>query len=870
VALAGQAQTGYTFYSLAGPPALPLFDRAFTSNGEFGGVATDGAGNVYVVFGPSISKINAQGIMIPVTGFGPAAVAPGEQIWALLASTESYSLAGDSQGDLFIATGNAIYRVDPGGLMEYYASVPAEGIACDGNGNLYALLNGSQVVRVASNGATFAVAGTGVAGFSGDGGPATSAQIQAVFMAVDTPGNIFLGDLQSNRIRKVDLNGTITTVAQLASLNSMAAFNGAVYYSQYSSPYGGNPNQVMRVGPSGAVETVAGVPYSSIYQGDGGPATMASLTDVNSLALDAAGNLYIADFSRLRKVDTAGIIHTVSGCLCGGDGGPAPWAQTGAPAGMAQDSAGNVYFSDQGSHMVRRIAPDGTIAAVAGIGESGFSGDGGPATAARLAWPAGLAFDSAGNLYIADEQNNRIRQVTPGGVIQTVAGNGIAQFAGDGGPATAASLGLPDGVAVDASGNLYIADTASHRIRKVAAGGTIQTIAGSDQYGSSGDGGPAALAQLINPRSLAFDQAGNLLLTDSPAHVVRRITPAGIIQRVAGTGQDGTSGNGGSAVAALLDLPWGITVDASGNVLIGDGYAVRSVDPSGTIQNVSSYFDGVARGLVVDSGGDIWVAGNTVGALSRGGPPFPLGPLITNQAISNTAAAGLPLYPIYQSAAIAPGEFVTIPGVRLGPGSAVTANPVATNLDGVRVLFDGILAPILSVSASQINAIAPYEISGKSSVGIVVEVNGVSSNTSTVAVLPAVPQFYMHSFGTLIAATALNQDGTENGPLNPAPVGSVITLFAAGAGNMIPPPGDGAIVSSQQLPVPALPVSVTLAGRPLQVLYAGGAPGIVSGALQVNVVVPSDIVPLPAPYYPPVELYVGNSKSLAAYVWLKP
>ena len=867
LALAGQTQTAYTFYNLTGPASSSLFDRAFTSNGEFGGVATDGTGNVYVESGPSISKISPQGIMIPVTGFGPAAVAPGEQIWALLASTESYSLAGDSQGNLFIATGKAIYRVDPGGLMEYYASVPADGVACDAAGNLYALLKGTQVVRVAPDGSTVAVAGTGVGGFSGDGGPATSAEIQAVFMAADAAGNIWLG---GNQIRKVDLNGTITTVAVVSSLNSMAASNGAVYYSQYSSPYGGNPNQVMRVGPSGTVETVAGVGYSSLYQGDGGPATMASLTDVNSLALDASGNLYIADLLRLRKVDTAGVIHTVAGCLCGGDGGPAAWAQTGAPAGMAEDAAGNVYFSDQGSHMVRRIAPNGTIAAVAGIGESGFSGDGGPATAARLAWPAGLAFDSAGNLYIADEQNNRIRQVTPGGVIQTAAGNGIAQFAGDGGPATAASLGLPDGVAVDASGNLYIADTASHRIRKVTTGGTIQTIAGSDPYGSSGDGGPAALAQLINPRSLAFDQAGNLLLTDSSAHVVRRITPAGIIQRVAGTGQDGTSGNGGPAVAALLDLPWGITVDASGNVLIGDGYAIRSVDASGTIQNVSSYFDGVARGLAADSGGDIWVAGNTVGVLSRGGPPFPLGPFITNQAISNTAAAGLPVYPNYPSAAIAPGEFVTIPGIRLGPGSPVTASPVATGLGGVRVLFDGIPAPIFSVSSSQVNAIAPYEISGKSSVGIVVEVNGVSSNVSTVAVLPAVPQFYMHSFGTLIAATALNQDGTDNGPFNPAPVGTVMTFFAEGAGNMIPPAGDGAIVPSQPLPAPALPVSVTLGGRPLQVLYAGGVPGIVSGVLQVNAVVPADIVPLPAPYYPPVELYVGNGKSLAAYVWLKP
>ena len=410
---------------------------------------------------------------------------------------------------------------------------------------------------------------------------------------------------------------------------------------------------------------------------------------------------------------------------------------------MAQDAAGNIYFSDQGSHMVRRIAPDGTITAVAGNGESGFSGDGEPATAARLAWPAGLTFDGA--------------------------------------------------------------DTASHRIRKVAAGGAIQTIAGSDSYGSAGDGGPASLAQLINPRSLAFDPAGNLLLTDSSAHVVRRITPAGIIQRVAGTGQDGTSGNGGPAVAAQLDLPWGIAVDSSGDILIGDGYAIRSVNAAGTIQNVS--YTGVAiRGLVMDGGANVWIAGGAaLGVLSRGGPPFPLGPIVTNQAVSNTAAAGFPLYPNFPSAAVAPGEFVSIPGLRLGPAKSVVANPVATEIAGVRVLFDGFPAPIFSVQSDQVNAIVPYEISGKSTVGIVVEVNGVASNVSTVAVLPAVPQLYLHGFGTLVAATALNQDGSANGPGNPDSVGTVIALFAAGAGNMTPPASDGALVSTQSLPAPCFP-----------------------------------------------------------------
>jgi uncharacterized protein (TIGR03437 family) len=860
MALAGQAQISYTAYTVIGPWSNPLFGPAFTAGGQFNGLATDWAGNLYVSKG-SISKIDTQGNLSPVTGFGPAAVSPGAPVYALLAASEVYGFAADPQGDLFIGTGTAIDRVTPDGLIAVYSSVAGTAMACDAAGDLYALVGGAQVVRVASDGSAVPVAGTGVAGYTGDGGPAVAAQIHAVMIAADAAGNLWLGDVQDNVIRKIDLTGTITTVAQVSDMSGITAVNGAVYYAQYSQT-GANPHQVMRVDASGTIETVAGIPYSAPYNGDGGPATSAWLTDITGMAADAAGNLYIADASRLRMVDTSGAIHTVAGCQCGGDGGPAPWAQAGAAAGVALDSSGNIYFSDQGSHMVRRIAPDGTITAVAGIGEAGFSGDGGPATAARLSWPAGLAFDSAGNLYIADEQNDRIREVSTAGIIQTVAGNGVAAFAGDGGPATAASLGLPDGVAVDASGSLYIADTASHRIRKVA-GGIIQTIAGSDQYGTSGDGGPAAQALLINPRSLAFDHAGNLLLTDSSAYVVRRITPAGIIQRFAGTGQAGFSGNGGPAVAAELSLPWGIAVDSSGDILIGDGNAIRPVNPAGIIQN-PAYAPLPVKGLAVDSAGNIWAAGgSSVAVLAPGGPPFPLGPIVTNQAIANTALSSFPMYPSYPSAAVAPGEFVTIPGVRLSSSGATAT----------QVLFDGIPAPVLSASPEQVTAAVPYEVSGKTTVGVTVEVNGVSSNVSTVAVLPAVPELYVYGLGILTSASALNQDGTLNGPGNPAPVGSVVSLFATGAGNMNPPESDGAVISGPPFPVPVLAVSVTMGTRTLQLLYAGAAPGLTSGALQVNVSIPNDLLPAPEAgvmdYYL-TQLRVGNGQSLAAYVWVKP
>ena len=323
---AGQAQSSYSAYNVIGSPPSPLFGPAFTSSGRVDFVATGGAGNVYAEFDGPIWKIDAQGNMSPVAGFGPAGVAPGQPVYALLAGPEYYGFAGDSQGNLFIAGGTAIYRVTPDGLMTVYSPVAAGAVACDAAGNLYAIVQGAQVVRVAADGAATPIAGTGVAGYSGDGGPALSARIQAIFLAADAAGNLWLGDVQDNVIRKVDPGGTITTVAQVGYLSSMAAFNGSVYYSGYGNNGMTNPNQVMRVDASGATETVAGIPYPASYNGDGGPAAEAWLTDILSLAVDPSGNLYIADGNRLRKVDTAGVIHTVAGCQCGGDGGPAVWA----------------------------------------------------------------------------------------------------------------------------------------------------------------------------------------------------------------------------------------------------------------------------------------------------------------------------------------------------------------------------------------------------------------------------------------------------------------------------------------------------------------------------------------------------------------
>ncbi len=865
-------QTGYSrFVVTGGPSAASPYGPAFTAGSSFYSVAADAAGNIYATDSQVIQKFTPEGEALPVMGYGAAIVAPGDRIPAILAATGyANALATDSAGNLFVASAGVpigtstggIYRVSADGLVELYAATPANSVAVDAAGNVYAL-TGARVIRIAPDRSVTTVAGTGQPGLSGDGGPGTAAEISATRIAVDGRGNLFIADV-SARIRKVDPAGIITTVAQVRAGDMAADRAGNLYFAE--------AYQVGRLAPDGSIDTIAGAARLPLYRGDVGPALSAWLVGPYGLALDPGGNLYLADGQRLRKVDTNGVIHSVAGCPCFGDGVPSTWAQVGSAIGIVRDTNRNTYFSDQTAHMVRRIAPDGTVSTIAGNGEAGFSGDEGPATAARLAYPSGLALDDAGSLYIADEQNSRIRKVGVDGVIRTVAGNGTAGFTGDGGPAASASLALPDGVAVDSSGNLYIADSANHRIRRVTTDGVIRTIAGTDLFGSSGDGGPATQAQLINPRSLVFDRNGNLLFTDSSARMVRRITPAGTIERVAGTGDIGVTKDGVPAVSAQLDFPWGIAVDGDGSILIGDS-VVHTVDPGGTIHNIA--LPG-GRGIAAGGNGDLWLAAGSVVVLSQSGPPFPLapslGPTLSNPFTNNPFTTA--------TAALAPGEIVSFTGARLGPERSVNSTEttvVATTLAGTRLLFDGTPAPLLSVSSGNITAVTPYRIAARPVVSVEAEVEGLRSRAVTYRALPAAPQWITGGVPfcyPYASAAALNEDGSLNGYFNPAPRGSIVSLFATGAGEWTQPVLDGTIILGPPLPVPALPVSVTFGSRALEVTYAGAVPGYVSGGLQVNVRLPTDLAPsvpqagVPVPYYP-LDLRVGDAKSGTACVLIR-
>jgi trimeric autotransporter adhesin len=345
------------------------------------------------------------------------------------------------------------------------------------------------------------------------------------------------------------------------------------------------------VSSTGNIDTIAGIAGDFDFKGDGGPAVAANLGYVTDITVDASGNIYFADGAAnvVRKIDrSTGNISTIAGTFLGfnvvdptpfqGDGGPATSAHLNVPFGVAVDASGNVYIADSGNNVVRKISSStGIISTIAGkVNSLGYTGDGGPATNAELFNPYDVAVDPIGNVYIADSQNHTVRKISATtGIITTIAGTGPINsgYAGDGGPAISAKLNAPQGVAIDAAGDVYIADAGNHAIRKITAStGIISTISGSGTYGYSGDGGLATAAKLYAPSKVAIDDVGDVYIADQGSHVIRKVTvPTGIISTLAGSGAAGFSGDGGPATAARLSSPQGVAVDLSGNVFVTDG-----------------------------------------------------------------------------------------------------------------------------------------------------------------------------------------------------------------------------------------------------------------------------------------------------------
>lgn len=581
-------------------------------------VALDSANNLYIGDGDRIRKVS-NGLITTVAGGGTSV--PGDDGPATSArlGTQIFGLVVDSTGNLYIAdTNNNRVRRVSSGVITTVAGTGAQGfggdnstatlaqlnapyaVTVDSAASLYIADSGNNRIRKVTSGMITTVAGNGTQGFSGDNGSATTARLfLPTGVAVDSTGNIYIADANNNRIRKVS-SGVITTVAG----NGVGVFsggdNGPATNAQVPDPHGiavvgasgdlyiadlaASVSTRIRKVSSGVITTFAG---AASQISDNGPPTSTQLSSPWGVAVDSSSNLYIADTanSRIRRV-SSGLIATVAGNGTGGfsgDFGPPPTAQLGYPLDVATDSVGSFYIADTTNNRVRKIS-GGVITTVAGNGTAGFGGDNGPATSAQLNGPTGVVVDSAGNLYIADSGNHRIRIVS-NSAITTIAGSGTSGFSGDNGPATSAQLSAPQRIAVDSLGNLYIADMGNNRIRKVS-NGLITTVAGGGTA-FPGDNVPATSAQLVGPRGVAVDSFGHLYIPDQANARIRKVSN-GVIATIAG-GTPGFSGDNGPAVNAQLNAAGAIAVDTSGNVYVSDvaNQRVRVLIPSGAACSAS-------------------------------------------------------------------------------------------------------------------------------------------------------------------------------------------------------------------------------------------------------------------------------------------
>ena len=414
----------------------------------------------------------------------------------------------------------------------------------------------------------------------------------------------------------VPTQGTVTFTDGPTTLGTAILDNGTASFStsalavgqhQIAASYGGTSSYAASLTsptPTSTIETIAGTGTAG-STGNGGPATAAEFDDPEGMVKDAAGNLYIADGNNhvVRKVTPAGVISIFAGTGTSGntgDGGQATSAELNTPEGLAVDDLGDLFIADQDGEVIREVTTDGIIHTIAGTGTAGDTGDGGLATAAKLSFPSNMVFDAAGDLYIADLGNESVREVKTNGIISTFAGTGAAGYTGDNGLATAATLNTPYGLAIDPAGDIYISDVQNFAIREVTTDGIIHTVAGTGTGGYTGDNGPATAATLTYPAGIALDSSGDLYIADQGNNVVREVTPDGTIRTLAGTGTAGYTGDGGAANAATFNDDQQIATDSANNVYIADrsNNAIREVLASVPI-TVTAY--GAATQFVVSA-----------------------------------------------------------------------------------------------------------------------------------------------------------------------------------------------------------------------------------------------------------------------------
>lgn len=765
-----------------------------------------------------------------------------------------------------------------------------QGVATDDRGNLYfSDADDHRLRQIDSSGVITTLAGDGLPGFSGDGGPATRARLNTPYgLSISPLGDLIFADLGNARVRRISRSGQIDTIVgggtrSLATLvqgvnplevkliaprNVLAAKSGSIYISEFGA------NRLLELRSDGTLRAIPIHPTEisaptglaldaegNLLFLDSGHAALRRLrqdgrTDIvvssstvmplerplglalrrdqsiviadsrgdylwqrdavgnitkfspggRDVAVDLLGNLITAGGTWLRRLNLSGLTEILIGnsySTYRGDGGPALAARLNLPQGVAADSKGNVFFCDSGNHRVRRIAVDGTIATVAGFGEPSFRGDGGLATEAGLNTPTYLAIDAFDVVFVSDSANHRIRAFSPGGVIQTVAGTGRNEFSNDNLFATQASVAGPAGLAFDSSGNLYVAERNQNRIRRFAVGGRIATVAGNGLRGNSGDNQDALLASLNSPGAIAVDAQANIYIADQGNNAIRIVTQA--------TGRIRT-------LLSDLKSPEGLAVSASGTLFFSEAqrHTVQQLSLSGDRSILAGRAD--ENGFNGDAGIATAMALNEPSGLAM----LPGGGLVIadrlNQRVRIAEAPAELIAPIVQAYKVV--HAATFLETSIAPGlllTLITDRIVQPEL--AEITLDSIAAPISYASPTQINFQVPYAIAGRTQVTLEFRVGGALRYRSTLKVVGAAPAFFEIPGGDgLVSATASH-------------AGDIVTLSAT---------GEGLLRELDGLNVPYLGCSVQIGGVEAELLYVGTALGS-PGPIQINLRIPQGI-----------------------------
>jgi uncharacterized protein (TIGR03437 family) len=654
------------------------------------------------------------------------------------------------------------------------------------------------------------VAGNGAPAYFGEGLVATSAGLQGPSgLAVDSAGNIFIAD-GGARIRKVTIaSSLIHTVAGSASLG---------------------------------------------FSGDGGPATGAAMLGngiFQGVAVDAQNNFYFADVlnNRVRKVDANGIITTFAGNgqVLGGSSGQATAISLFNPLGVAVDSQGNVYIADTAHSKILKVTPAGQATTIAGTGVQGFSGDGGAATAAQLAMPSNVFVAPNGAVYISDHGNNRVRKIDGAGIITTVAGNGNVLFSGDGGPGANAGISGPMGLAVDAAGNLYIADGGHDRIRKVDLAGIITTAVGNGAFVDPfKDGDPPTQTRIVAPKGIVIDAQGTLYFSDSGFNRVRKISTTKPARTITGT-----------FTSLSFTLPVGATVKPSQLVQVGSSADVLTFTPSATSAG-GSWLSVTATAtttptsirITLDPAGlAAGVYDGTVTLTPSEPQDIPLKVFVTLNITPAAPVAGAPAVAeggVVNGASFAPfpnpiaaGAIVALFGTNFATDTFQAASiPLPTTLGTTQVLMNGIPAPLFFVSAGQINAQVPWQLAGNKTINVRVVTNNVHSNTAVTSFSEGSPGIFLIPQTT--TAIVAHADGSLVSTASPAARGEVVILYATGLGSVTNTPASGAAGPGDPLARVIANAVVQVGGNKFATVhFAGLSPGFVA-LYQMNIQLPND------------------------------